>query len=132
MEYVTHRRFRDISISGEVNLSAMTVCNCDGYVIKHGDKDICFATSENAHQYFAINEDGRGLERGKLTQAIQKLLAKRDASYQSRWDKVWDDTLCQQYKRSDHEDYWLWDHGFFNAPIEDLNYIFKLIGGKKV
>lgn len=26
------------------------------------------------------------------------------------------------------EDYWLWNHEFYNAPIEDLRYIAKLVG----
>ena len=31
---------------------------------------MCFATSENAKKHFARNDDGMGLERGKLTWAI--------------------------------------------------------------
>ena len=84
MKYVVHRRFKDKAICGEVNLPAMTVCEENGGYIFHGDKLLCVVTSENAHQFFARDDDGAGMLRGKLTQAIQKTLAKRDANYQNR------------------------------------------------
>lgn len=131
MKYIVHKRFRDKAICGDVNLPAMTVCECDGDVIKYNGKPICSARSENAHQYFAIDEDGMGMVRGKLTQAIQKTLAKRDNEYQQRWDKVWDDEVCKPYKRKDYDDYWLWGHDFFNADINVLRHIAKLVGAKE-
>ena len=127
MKYITHRRFKAKSISGEINLPAKTECVCIDSVITYEGKRICYIISENAHQYFAINEDGLGMERGRLTQAIQKKLAKRNAKYQERWDKIWEDSICQKYKRVDYEDYWLWNHDFFNAKIEDLKHIAKLL-----
>ena len=51
--------------------------------------------------------------------AIKNTLERRDSNYQNRWDKVWEDTLCQKYKKAGHEDYWLWNHDFYNADIED-------------
>lgn len=94
MKYVVHRRFKDKAICGEVNLPAMTMCEeANGYIF-YGNKLLCVVTSENAHQFFARNDDGAGMLRGKLTQAIQKTLAKRDANYQNRWDKVWIDPAC--------------------------------------
>lgn len=128
MQYITHRRFKDRAICGEVNISALTACEVKGNTIYFKDKPICYITSENAHQYFARNDDKNGVERGKLTQAIQHKLAKRDGVYQERWDKIWEDKLCQKYKRKEHEDFWLWNHNFFNAEIEDLRYIAKLVG----
>ena len=86
---IVHRRFKQMSLSGEVNLPAMTECELLDNVICHNGQPICVITSENAHQYFAINTDGQGMQRGKLTQAIQKKLAKRDKDYQDRWDKIW-------------------------------------------
>lgn len=130
MQYIVHRRFKAKAICGDVNLPAMTVCESEGNFIAHSGLPICAATSENAHQFFAIHEDGKGMERGKLTQAIQKTLAKRNKHYQDRWDRVWEDERCQQYKRTEHADYWLWNHDFFNAPIEDLQHIAALVGAK--
>lgn len=128
--YITHRRFKQRAMYGDVNIPAMTACEVEDGVIFCEENPICAVTSENAHQYFARNDDGNGMERGKLTQAIQKRLAKRDAQHQARWDKVWEDPICQQYKRSDHADFWLWSHEFFNAPIEDLRHIADLVGAK--
>lgn len=130
MQYVTHRRFKDNAICGQVNIPALTVCKKIGNTIYFDGKPICFTTSENSHQYFARNDDGQGIERGKLTQGIQRKLAKRDSSYQNRWDKIWEDKVCQKYKREEHDDFWLWNHEFFNADIEDLRHIAKLIGVK--
>ena len=131
MKYIVHKRFKGKAICGDVNLPAMTECECDGVVIKHKGGNICCAKSENAHQFFAVNEDGMGMLRGELTQAIQKALAKRDDSYQERWDRVWEDETCQMFKRKEHGDYWLWSHDFFNADIDTLRYIAKLVGAKE-
>lgn len=130
MDYIVHRRFKTKAICGDVNIPYGTVCTVEGAFIMQKGKRICAITSENAHQFFSLNDDGCGLERGKLTQTIQKILAKRDKKYQARWDKVWKDHVCQQYKRFEHQDYWLWNHAFYNAPIKDLKHIATLIGVK--
>lgn len=94
----------------------------DGVIWAEGHP-ICYETSENAHMHFARNDDGNGMERGRLTREIQRRLKNR----KEKWAKVWEDPLCQKYKRKDHPDHWLWDHDFYNAPIEDLQYILHLI-----
>lgn len=132
MAYIVHRRYRGKTLHGEVNLPALTCLDSyDKYIIQ-GNKVLCLTTSEIAHQYFACDDDGCGLQRGRLTQAIQTRLAKRDDEYQDRWDKVWDDKLCLKYKRPEFEDHWLWSHNFYEAPILDLQYIASLVGAKEV
>ena len=42
--------------------------------------------------------------------------------------KVWADPLCQNYKRPEHEDFWIWNHDFYDAPVEDLRHIAALVG----
>lgn len=128
MRYIVHRRFRHKCICGEVNLPAMTECESIGDMIRWDGKDICVIYSFNAHQYFARNNDGSGMLRGRLTQAIQKALERRDKDYQNRWDKIWKDDISKQYKRPERPDYWLWNHDFYNAPIDDLQHIASLIG----
>ena len=84
--------------------------------------------SQNAYDYFARNDDGKGLERGKLTAEIIKLLNNRnDGKYQDRWDRIWGDLSLLKYKRPEHDDYWLWNFDFFNASIEELNRIKSMI-----
>ncbi len=130
MEYITHRRFKKVSISGEVNIPAQQKCTAHQGTIFYNNQAICYTTSENAHQYFALNTDGKGLERGRLTQLIQKTLAKKDKQHQQRWDKIWEDKRCQTYRNKGFEDFWLWGHAFFTAPIQDLQHIANLIGVK--
>lgn len=131
MKYIVHTRFKAKAICGEVNLPALTEVELKDNMIYWQDKPLCVITSENAHKYFARNDDGQGMERGRLTQAIQQSLQKQDNKYQDRWDKVWEDELCRKYKRKEYADYWLWNTDFFNAPIEDLRYIYNLIKGEK-
>ena len=125
--YITHRRFKDKAICGNVNIPAQTECDVKNGCIIYDGKPICVTTSENAHQYFAVNDDGCGMERGHLTQEIQNRLAKNDKNHQARWDKVWSDKIAQKYKRKEYDDYWLWNHDFFNASIEDLRHIAEVV-----
>lgn len=128
MKYIAHRRFKTTAICGDVNIPACTECEENNGTIQYNGKDVCSIFSENAHQYFARNNDGRGLERGKLTQAITKKLSHYDEDYQNRWDKIWDDPMCQPYRRPEHKDFWLWNHNFYNADIGVLRHIANLIG----
>lgn len=115
-----------------MNIPALSICEENNGLIFYNDLPVCYSTSENAHQFLARNDDNNGLKRGKLTQAIQNTLAKRDNDYQNRWNKVWSNPKCQKYKRVEYDDYWLWNHDFFNADIETLRYIAKLVGVKGV
>ena len=128
--YITIKRTRFESISGPINLPYGTDVNSTGDFLALDNAPICAVTSQNAYDYFARNDDGKGLERGRLTQAIRAALEKRDKDYQARWDRVWEDKLCQKYKRKEHADHWLWNHDFYNAEIPDLQYIAELVGAK--
>lgn len=132
MKYIAHRRFKGRAACGDVNIPAMTELYLKDNVIYYEEYPICYFSSENAKQYFTVNEDGQGMLRGKYTQAIQKKLAIRDENYQNRWNKIWEDNLCvKKYKRKDSgENYFLWDTAFFNAPILDLQHIASLIDVK--
>lgn len=132
MDYTTIKRARFIGITGVVNIPYGTpVFSEKGYMFTP-EVVICTNHSQNAYEYFARNDDGNGLERGKLSQTIIKTLAKRDKLYQDRWDMVWGDDLCRKYRRAEYDDYWLWNHEFYNASIEDLRHIAKLITGNKI
>lgn len=134
-EYVVIKRFKGKTVSGMLNLPYGTVCHtadcgnnqraivCDKGIV-------CNVISDAAFQFFTQNDDGNGLERGRLTQAIIKRLQRKehDTSYQDRWDKVWEDSVCQKYKDTDFPDHWLWNYDFYNAPLFDLQYIAKLAG----
>ena len=130
MDYITIKRARFKSLSGQVNLPYGTeVVLEDGFLMMDG-RPLCAATSQNAHDYFARNDDGQGLERGQLIQAIRQRLEKRDKDYQARWDKVWEDPRCKAFKRKEHADFWLWNHSFYTAEMDDLRHIAALVGAK--
>lgn len=131
MKYIVHKRFKTKAFCGDVNIPATTALESMADIIFYDGKPICLETSENAHQFFARNDDGNGMQRGRLTQAIQKKLAKRDKRHQDRWDKVWDDPVCQLYKRVEYDDHWLWNHDFFNADIDVLKHIAELVDAKE-
>lgn len=134
MKYIAHRRFKTNAICGWVNIPATTEVECEGGILIYNNGILCYEECENSHQFFARNDDGYGMERGRLTQAIMKTLAKttgrNDEQHQERWDRVWNDPACQPFKRADYDDYWLWNHDFFNADIDVLRHIAELVGAK--
>lgn len=127
MEYICFKRFKDKALCGNVNIPKSTILyEIDGYLFMVQDR-ICAHTSQNCYDHFARNDDGHGIERGELTSKIISKLAKRDNKYQERWDKIWSDMSLLKFKRVEFDDYWLWNHEFYNAKIEDLKYIYNKI-----
>ena len=127
MEYICFKRFKDKALCGNVNIPKSTILyEIDGYLFMVQDR-ICANTSQNCYDHFARNDDGHGIERGELTSKIISKLAKRDNKYQERWDKIWSDMSLLKFKRVEFDDYWLWNHEFYNANINDLEYIYNKI-----
>ena len=128
IRYIVKKRMREKGISGYVNLPYGTEVEAVDGLIIHQGAAVCDVTGRNAHLYFARDDDGQGRERGALTLAITKRLEKRDKDHQARWDRVWEDPVCQKYRHPEHEDHFIWGHAFFEAPVEDLRHIAALIG----
>lgn len=126
--YLCRKRARFDGISGQVNIPYGTALICQDGFLMHQNKPLCGITSQNAYDFFSQNDDGMGRERGDLVGRILSKLQKRDAGYQARWNKVWEDSRCQKYKRPEHEDHWIWNFDFYNGPVEDLRHIAGLIG----
>ena len=131
MDYIVIKRFKGQAISGIVNLPYGTELQSKNGFIIHGDLPICSVRSQNAYDHFVVNDDGMGLERGRLIQAIIRTLIQKDALHQERWDKVWNCPRCKKYKRKEFADHWMWNHEFYNASIADLRHIAKLVGAKE-
>ena len=126
MKYLITKRFKTKAICGEVNLAYGTECFSQGNVIYRQDKQpLCLITSENAHMYFTVNDDGLAKERRQLIEDIAKLLS--DKKMEKRWDVVWNDLTCLKYKRKEFADFWLWNHDFYSASLDDLQYIKKIL-----
>ena len=135
MEYIAYKRFNEMSMSGLVDIPVGAKLTCENSIIKYNGADICANTSENAHTYFMRNDDGHGMERGNIINAIFDLLKRPDTDdsdiYDRRWEKVINDPKCQAFSRAGH-DTWIWNHAFYNTTIEILSYIYNLIAGVTV
>lgn len=131
IQYIVKKRMKADGICGPVNLPYGTAVEAVDGMITHQGAAVCAVASRNAHLYFARDDDGRGRERGVLTLAITSTLEKRDKGYQDRWDLVWEDEISQKYRHPEHEDFFLWGHAFFEAPVEDLRHIADLIGARR-
>lgn len=129
-QYIVTKRFKNKAICGDLNLPYGTKCYVEDGMICCDKGIICNVKSQNAYDFFTQNDDGCGKIRRKLINNILKALDKSDynkKSYDEKWLRVWNDTVCQKYKRNDYENYWLWSYDFYNAEISDLIYIEKLV-----
>ena len=127
--YIVRRRARFLAICGPVNLPYGTEVYSDGAFLTVNGEKLCSITSQNAYDFFSRNDDGHGLERGKLVHDIRRALERRDAKYQSRWDRLWEDEGANKLRRTEHEDYWLWSFAFYNADVNELRRISQLLEG---
>ena len=127
--YIVRRRARFLSICGPVNLPYGTEVSSDGAFLTVNGEKLCSITSQNAYDFFSRNDDGFGKERGKLVHDIMCTLERRDAKYQSRWDRLWADEGANKLRRTEHEDYWLWSFAFYNADVNELRRIRRLLEG---
>ena len=140
MQYITIKRYKRPDRPGRkgVNIPYGEIIEEQNNRLYYHNIELCNDHSAVMREYFARNDDGQGLKRGKLSQSIIKtLLARPDETreeHQKRWDVVYDDKLvCPKYRKTaENSGDWLWNIEFYNAPIEDLEYIAKLVGAKGV
>ena len=127
MEYIVHHRCRETSATGErLNLPYGTRLETIGdFIATPEGKALCFTTSELAHRYLARNDDGQGLERGKLTWAIaysQRERRSDDGHRRQRFTDAEIDMLERYWSRylvPDIETI-LFNHAFFQAEPKEL------------
>ncbi|MCD7709545.1 MAG: hypothetical protein LUI02_06700 [Clostridiales bacterium] len=135
MRYIVGKRYKKLCIQGEINLPRLTTVDTVTYdkgaeVLVDGEKRICLTTSSDAHEYFARDDDGRGLDRYALTRAIISVLATDDKDHQARWDRLWArEDYFGRFRKRDLGDHWIWNHDFYNASIEDLEEILNTVKG---
>ncbi len=131
MQYVAIKRFKRNGIGGAFNIPYGSPIEENGGTLYYKDKAICTDHSAVMREYFARNNDGKGLERGELSQSIVDTLHIRNGEtkehHDKRWGVCWEDSLCMSYRKQAQDDFFLWDISFFNAPIEDLKYILNLV-----
>ena len=125
-EYMVTKRLEGQTLCGYVKLPYGTLVDLDENHLFYKGQMLCRVTSQIAKDHFSRNDDNLGEKRGELVKKIQNRLKKVD-HHQERWDKIWADLGLRKFKRDDFDDYWLWNDAFYQAPIEDLEYIWKLI-----
>ncbi len=131
--YIARRRARFQGLSGPVNLPYGTALDCREGFLFWKNRKLCAAASQNTKDYFVQNDDGLGKIRGDLVTLVLARLGPKEARKgrtAARWEKVWADPVCGRYKRSDNEEHWLWNEAFYNAPVDDLRHIARVVGVK--
>ncbi len=128
-QYITRKRFKGLAICGEVNLPYGTPCEGKDTYIYYNGKPLCRRTSQTAIDYFSIDDDGHGLERGKLVETIMDELRQGSNKHDEKWEAVQQDPIAETLRRQDHQDFWLWSYKFYEASMDDLNHIYDLIKG---
>lgn len=128
MKYITHRRFKGLAICGRVlNLPYGTKLICENGILKTKQGEaVCMNTSENAKLYFAINDDGKGLERGKYTYAIA--YSRKGVNKEGfRFTDKQRDIIVRHYQRFLRQDLdmIIFNDKFFKASVEELKAMAK-------
>lgn len=129
--FVAVRRAKFRGISGPVNIPRGTrLQESNGGVLVLDGRLVCTVNGARGRDFFALDDDGQGILRGSLTCAIRNKLQCRGKDYQARWNRIWGSLMCKRYQNPDHEDHWLWNQAFYEAPIQDLQSIARLVGAR--
>lgn len=134
MIYITTKRFKRKGMDGGFNIPYGTAIEAEnGYLWLDG-KRICSEKSAVMREYFARDDDGLGQKRSMITNSIINAMLMRDGEtkedWQKRWDVLWEDPVCNKYRKDHSETTFLWGIEFYNAPLLDLYHIAALAGVK--
>ena len=122
-EYIAHERYSGKDMSeNEILIRRGDRLERKGDVLFYKDKPVCIWRSLVGKQHFAINTDGLGLERGKLTHAIA-YAPRGDGS--SRFTDAEQELLRSKYKHllKDLDDVILFNDEFFELRPAELEEI---------
>ena len=70
MEYIVGKAYKKLGIDQNFDLAKGASAFEERGIISYNGKKVCYATSQDAHDFFARNDDGKGRERFKLTHDI--------------------------------------------------------------
>ena len=138
--YVCHTPFKGKAICGPVDIKKGDVFTESAGVILDGIKQICLARSQNGIEHFAINDDGKGLERGMLTREIafgdRRRTWTETCEYENEYGEKVTEEVEQEARFSPEEaellttqySHWLrpghsvilFNEDFFKASVEEL------------
>lgn len=127
-KYVVYKPFQ-IFKGGVLPIGTAVSCDDDGKAYYEG-YFICLIHSVHSQECLVGDDDGRGMERGKLIEDIEKLVqGEQDLSLRTdRITALWEDDTAKKYVRyNDPSNPWLWDDSYFCADIDDLEHIKSII-----
>lgn len=135
MEYICHRAFRGMTAARE----AMDIQKGErfqtiaGFIATPKAKAICRTTSEIARQHFARNDDGKGMTRGALTNAIAYAPREREHKdgHVFRFSEDEIGMLTQDYPHwLEDTDTIIFNDTFFGADVDELESLAEKLGIK--
>ena len=143
MKYIVCKHFKTFNKG--------TTLNCENNIITYNGSFVCYATSQNAYDFLARNDDKKGYERYKLTRSIFNKLKEIVSEYNERYAEIvatfteetsdeekelalsqLDNTVIKTYNKiSNSYPSFLKDttftFNFYNASVEELNEVLTLI-----
>ena len=132
MEYICHRRYQKIGASGIMySFRQGALLETIGRYIAYKNGAVCATCSEDAYMYFARNDDGKGLKRGRLTYEIAYAPRHPNMDNGFRFTPAEMETLINNYGRFLRYDCdtIVFNKEFFNAEIEELEEIKREVMG---
>ena len=135
MEYITHRPFHGVTEAGRLlEIPVSTVLPVLGERIAKDNASVCTVRSHIAYKFFARNDDGMGMERGKLTYAIAyapRVRLHKDG-HVFRFSEDEAALLNEKYKHFlKPVDTIIFNHDFFNADVDELTNMAEDLGIQK-
>lgn len=131
MKYICHRKYNKIGACNELyNIEVGQTFFTIGKYIADDSKAICHIASEDAFKYFAKDDDGQGLERGRLTYEIAYADRHPNSNNGFRFTEAERDMLVEQYGQyiKDNTEYLRFNYDFFNADVNIIKEIANKLG----
>ena len=129
MNFIVFRHFKNLAICGEVDLPVGTeLYECGGFVALGGVGIITRIYSDNYCRHFSRNDDGQGIERGKLAYAIA--YSERNAGNGFRFSDDEQSILRRDWAHflMPYADAILFNNAFFDAPVDELKKLAEAVG----
>ena len=138
MKYILCKPYNKKCMSGDISLlKGANITNTEN-ILYHNNKPLCYTTSQDAYDYFALNDDGKGNERFKLTHDIiahiKELVEEDNAAYEQAMlgheededykpEIEWKSVAYYENIREKHPE-WLRDYiftkAFYEGDIDEL------------
>lgn len=146
MKYIVCKSFNKKCMSGKMTLLKGSTCTVKQKIIWYNDLPICAINSQDARDYFALNDDNAGYERFALTHDIIEKMNVHRVNYinavneaLSEAGEITDEEKQQLISQIENvaetkltmikahnvfkkyiNEYGIWTYEFYNADIENL------------